>query len=232
MSLKDFVSREPRALPVFILADKSGSMEGEKINELNLALREMLTTLKNTTDIRGKFQLAIIGFGEDVEIIQPLADLPEISLRELSAEGQTPMGEAFDVLSAMLEDKDCVSSRAFTPTIVLISDGLPTDSPQEHMSFSELLEWEPLKNLQHGGERSRKCQRLAMGIGQDADIDMLKAFINNPEIPVIKSKDATGISAFFKWLTMSTINRMNSVNPNILGLPPPVFDVDSLDIII
>jgi len=231
MSLKDFSLKEPRALPVFILADKSGSMEGEKINELNLALREMLTTLKNTTDIRGKFQLAIIGFGEDVEIIQPLADLPEISLRELSAVGRTPMGEAFDVLSAMLEDENCVSSRAYTPTIVLISDGQPTDSPQEDMDFHEFLEWEPLKKLQYG-DRSKKCQRLAMGIGQDADIDMLKAFINNPEIPVIKSKDATGISAFFKWVTMSTISRMNSINPNVLALPPPVFDTDSLEIII
>jgi len=71
-----------------------------------------------------------------------------------------------------------------------------------------------------------------MGIGQDADIEMLKAFINNPEIPVIKAKDASGISAFFRWVTMSTISRMNSVNPNIPLLPPPVFDEDSVEIII
>jgi len=228
MSLQDFVSKEPRALPIFIMADKSGSMSGEKINELNLALREMLTTLKNVDDIRGKFQLAIIGFGGNVEIIQPLADISGINLRELSADGQTPMGEAFNVLSTMLEDKDCVSSRAYTPTIVLISDGQPTDFFSKNKNF---LEWEPLKNLQSGG-RSKKCQRLAMGIGQDADIDMLKAFINNQEVPVIKAKDASGISAFFRWVTMSTINRMNSVNPNITSVPPPVFDVDSLDIII
>jgi uncharacterized protein YegL len=228
MSLQDFVSKEPRALPIFIMADKSGSMSGEKINELNLALREMLTTLKNVDDIRGKFQLAIIGFGGNVEIIQALADISGINLRELSADGQTPMGEAFNVLSTMLEDKDCVSSRAYTPTIVLISDGQPTDFFSNNKNF---LEWEPLKKLQSGA-RSKKCQRLAMGIGQDADIDMLKAFINNQEVPVIKAKDASGISAFFRWVTMSTINRMNSVNPNITSVPPPVFDVDSLDIII
>jgi len=228
MSLQEFVSKEPRALPIFIMADKSGSMSGEKINELNLALREMLTALKNVDDIRGKFQLAIIGFGGNVEILQPLADISEINLRELSADGQTPMGEAFNVLSTMLEDKDTVSSRAYTPTIVLISDGQPTDFNSNVKNF---LEWEPLKKLQ-SGDRSNKCQRLAMGIGQDADIDMLKAFINNQEVPVIKAKDASGISAFFRWVTMSTINRMNSVNPNITSVPPPVFDVDSLDIII
>jgi uncharacterized protein YegL len=36
------VAREPRPLPIFILADTSGSMRG-KNNELNLALREMST---------------------------------------------------------------------------------------------------------------------------------------------------------------------------------------------
>jgi len=232
MALQDFVSKEPRALPIFILADTSGSMEGEKINELNLALREMLSTLRNVNDIRGKFQLAIIGFGgEEAEIIQPLADITDITLSELSAEGRTPMGDAFNKLSEIIEDKNRVSSRAYTPTIVLISDGLPTDFPSNTVSFQNFLKWEPLKKLQ-SGDRSKKCQRLAMGIGQDANNDMLKAFINDPEIPLLKAKDVSGIAVFFKWVTMSAINRINSANPNNLALPPPVFDVDSLDIII
>ena len=51
MGLNSYVAREPRALPIFILADTSGSMRGEKINELNLALREMLTALNDVDDI-------------------------------------------------------------------------------------------------------------------------------------------------------------------------------------
>jgi len=228
MSLHDFVSNEPRALPIFILTDKSGSMSGEKINQLNLALREMMTALKNVKDIRGKFQISIIGFGGNVDVIQPLADIGEITLKEFSADGNTPMGEAFGILHSMLEDKNVISSRAYTPTIVLISDGQPTDF---NLNDKNYLNWYPLNKLQ-SGVRSAKCQRLAMGIGQDADIEMLKAFVNNPEIPVIKAKDASGISAFFKWVTMSTISRMNSVNPNITSVPPPVFNIDSVDVII
>ena len=60
MGLDKFVAREPRPLPIFVLADTSGSMNGEKINELNLALREMLNALNNADDIRGKFQLSVI----------------------------------------------------------------------------------------------------------------------------------------------------------------------------
>jgi uncharacterized protein YegL len=228
MSLNDFVSKEPRALPIFILADKSGSMGGEKINELNLAMREMLTSLKNVDDIRGKFELSVIGFGGNVEIMQPLTDINQISLQELPANGNTPMGESFQVLASMIDDKNVVSSRAYTPTIVLISDGQPTDFNSNGKNY---LDWEPLKNLQNNS-RAAKCQRLAMGIGDDANIDMLKAFVNNPEIPVIKAKDASGISAFFRWVTMSTISRMNSVNPNATVVPPPVFNSDSVEIII
>lgn len=231
MGLNSYVAREPRALPIFILADTSGSMRGEKINELNLALREMLTALNDADDIRGKFQLCVIGFGGDVNVIQPLADIDGLQLPELNAAGNTPMGEAFDTVREMIEDRNVVSSRAYAPTIVLISDGIPTDSSEEIYHSKEYSKWEPLNNL-HSAERSSKSQRLALGIGSDADFGMLKEFINNPAIPVIKANDASGITKFFRWVTMSTVARMNSVNPNVTSTVAPMFDMDEEDIVI
>lgn len=231
MGLNSYVAREPRALPIFILADTSGSMRGEKINELNLALREMLTALNDVDDIRGKFQLCVIGFGGDVNVIQPLADIDGLQLPELNAAGNTPMGEAFDTVREMIEDRNVVSSRAYAPTIVLISDGIPTDCSEEIYHSKEYSKWEPLNNL-HSAERSSKSQRLALGIGADADFGMLKEFINNPEIPVIKANDASGITKFFRWVTMSTVARMNSVNPNVTSTVAPMFDMDEEDIVI
>jgi len=231
MGLDKFVAREPRPLPIFVLADTSGSMNGEKINELNLALREMLNALNNADDIRGKFQLSVISFGGNVKVIQPLADISEITLTELTASGNTPMGQTFEVVKEMIEDREVVSSRAYTPTIVLISDGLPTDCTEEMYRRKNYFDWEPLKSL-HSGERSSKCQRLALGIGEDADADMLKAFIDNQEIPVIKTRDVSGITKFFRWVTMSTVARMSSVNPNETAVVAPLFDIDEEDIII
>lgn len=231
MGLNSYIAREPRSLPIFILADTSGSMRGEKINELNLALREMLNALNAADDIRGKFQLAVIAFGRNVELIQPLADIDGLSLSELSASGRTPMGQAFKTVTEMIEDREIVSSRAYTPTIVLISDGLPTDCSEEMCRRKNYFDWEPLKAL-HSGERSSKCQRLALGIGEDADIEMLKAFVDHPDVPVIKARDASGITKFFRWVTMSTVARMQNVNPNDTGSIPPVFDIDAEDIVI
>ncbi len=231
MGLNSYVAREPRPLPIFVLADTSGSMRGEKINELNLALREMLNTLNAADDIRGKFQLSVIAFGGDVKVLQPLADIEGLILTELSAAGNTPMGQAFEMVREMIEDRNVVSSRAYTPTIVLISDGLPTDCTEEMYRRKNYFDWEPLVDL-HNGERSSKCQRMALGIGEDADIDMLKSFIDNPEIPVIKTKDASGITKFFRWVTMSTVARMTSINPNEISVVAPMFDIDGEDIVI
>lgn len=231
MGLDRFIAREPRPLPIFVLADTSGSMRGEKINELNLALREMLNVLNAADDIRGKFQLCVISFGREAEVLQPLADIEGLTLSELTAAGKTPMGEAFEMVKDMIEDRDTVSSRSYTPTIVLISDGIPTDCSEEMDRRKNYFDWEPLKEL-HQGERSSKCQRLALGIGEDANVEMLKAFIDNPDIPLIKTKDASGITKFFRWVTMSTVARMNSINPNETSVVAPVFDMDDEDIII
>jgi len=231
MGLNSYVAREPRPLPIFILADTSGSMRGEKINELNLALREMLTALNEADDIRGKFQLSVIAFGGEVRLVQPLEDITGLSLSELTAAGNTPMGQAFETVQEMIEDREIVTSRAYTPTIVLISDGIPTDCSEEMYRRKNYFDWEPLKSL-HSGERSAKCQRLALGIGDDADTEMLKAFIDNPEVPVIKTKDASGIAKFFRWVTMSTVARMHSVNPNETAVVAPLFDIDAEDIVI
>lgn len=229
MGLNDFVISEPRSLPIFILADTSGSMQGEKIKVLNASIREMVMSLTNAEDIRGIFQVGIITFGNLVNLHQELTDVKSISLTEMSADGKTPMGEAFKMVVDMIEDKDIVSSRAYTPTIVLVSDGQPTDYNGKHWrSILDYLEWEALKNL-HTSPRASKCLRLAMGIGNDADINMLKAFINNPTIPVIQSKDATGISSFFKWVTMSTVSRMSSADPNApLSMLPIGFEKDEI----
>mgnify|MGYP000254259019 FL=1 len=42
---------------------------------------------------------------------------------------------------------------------------------------------------------------------------MLRAFLNNGTEPMMAT-DADDIAKLFKWVTMSTISRMSSVNPD------------------
>lgn len=217
MDLSNYMKKEGRALPVFLLVDVSGSMRGEKIETVNVALKEMLNTFKKIENPKGVIELSIIAFGNGkAQVIKPLSKIADLDQFEFTADGNTPMGMAFESVAELIEDYSVVSRRAYTPTIVLISDGNPTDFSgyNANMPEDDIYEWAALKQLQNG-ERSSKATRLAMGIGSDVDMRILKAFINNEEIPVIKARDNDTIAKFFKWVTMSISVRSVSVNPDI-----------------
>lgn len=214
MGLNDFTITKERALPVFILADTSGSMNGEKIQAVNKAIHEMVETLRNVDDIRGIFKVCIITFGgNEVTVKQSLEDVRKIELEELEASGKTPMGSAITKVTELIEDRSVVNSRDYLPTVVLLSDGYPTDySGDRNATMEQYLEWEPIKKM-HEGERSKKCMRVAMSVDEGTDKAMLRAFLDNGTEPMM-AVDANDIAKLFKWVTMSTISRMSSVNPD------------------
>ena len=230
MLINNYIKKEGRALPVFILLDVSGSMSGEKIETVNVALKEMINSFKKIENPKGIIELCLLTFGGNkVEVIKPLSKITDQDSYTLSASGSTPMGMAFEKVAEMIEDKDIVSSRAYTPTIVLISDGNPTDYNASGKSIEEIMTWESLNKV-HSGTRSSKAIKLAMGIGSDVDINILKAFINNNEIPVISAKDNNTISKFFEWVTMSVSVRSISSNPNQVVVEDTyMFDKDEIE---
>ena len=127
-SLKSFKSQKKRPLPVILLADVSGSMSVDgKIQSLNFAIREMIESLAEESDVRAEIQLSIITFGGQANIHTPLSNVNSISWTDMTASGGTPMGGAFQLCTTMFQDRNSISGRAYRPTIVLVSDGQPTD---------------------------------------------------------------------------------------------------------
>lgn len=230
MGLKDVVIKEARSLPVLLLVDNSGSMANEKINTVNVALKEMLAEFSSIKNAKGKISVGIITFGNKVEVMQPIDKIENVNVPEFQAAGKTWMGEAIDRAVEMLEDKNQVPERAYTPTIILLSDGLPSDCPGKMDPLNyDFSQWEPLQRL-HTSERLRNCPKLALGIGEGTNYKMLNAFINNPNVPVIKANDLATITKFFKWVTYSISKRSVSSNPNeqILEDPKERFDEDEV----
>jgi len=231
MDFSSFIKKEGRTLPVFLLVDISGSMQGEKIETVNVALKEMISVFRKIENPKGVINLCIITFGnEKIEVVKPLSEIDDADYYEFTADGDTPMGSAFEKVAAMIEDYNIVNSRSYIPTIALISDGNPTDFTDydESMQPEEIKSWSSLKIL-HGGIRSSKAVKLAMGIGQDLDIRILNAFINNNSIPVIKAQDNGTITKFFEWVTMSIRVRSVSVNPDIFNVDTDTFDKDEIE---
>ena len=208
----DFLYQSARPLPVILLLDTSGSMScNGNIDTMKSAVREMLQNFKKSSNTIVNIQVGIITFGDGgAKIIQKLTDAASINIdcmSEATANGGTPMGEAITLAKGIVDDKAQVPSRAYTPTIVVVTDGWPNDN------------WEaPLNDFINNG-RSAKCDRMAMGIGSEAQNgpahNVLTKFISRPE-NLFGANDASQISEFFRFVTMSTITRTRSVNPNAI----------------
>lgn len=201
--LKEFTTRAARPLPVILLADVSGSMAADgKIQALNHAVREMLEAFTDESDLRAEIHVSILTFGGSAQVHLPLGPAHEASWTDLGARGRTPMGAAFDLAREIVEDRAVVPRRAYRPTLVLVSDGQPTD------------DWKgPLQALL-GSERGSKAFRMALAIGGDADHDVLQAFLADPEARVYSADEARQIRQFFELVTMSVSARSRSANPN------------------
>ena len=199
-----FTAAKAKPLPVILLLDVSGSMRGEKIRNLNDAVRDMLEVFRDTENSETEIWVAIITFGDQVKLHQKLVSAGQIQWQDLSAGGSTPLGVALQMAKAMIEDKDIVPSRAHRPTIVLVSDGQPTD------------DWEnPLKGFISDG-RSGKCDRMAMAIGAQADETVLGKFIEGTPNGLFYSENAKQMRDFFKFVTMSVTIRTKSQTPNVI----------------
>ncbi|MBP6806672.1 MAG: VWA domain-containing protein [Chromatiaceae bacterium] len=215
--LKEYTVAMARPLPVIVLADVSGSMAAAgKIDALNTALSEMIAAFVQEDAAQAEIHVAVITFGAEVRLHQALAPARDVAWQGLRASGRTPMGAAFDLARDLIEDRSRIPGRAYRPTIVLVSDGLPTDT------------WsEPLQRLL-GSERAGKDQRFALGIGADANRDMLAEFLADPAGRVYEAHESRQIRNFFRWVTMSVSQRTRSVAPNQSVMIAPE-DLDDYD---
>ena len=211
--LREFTVASARPLPVILTVDVSGSMATDgKIDALNSAISEMLAAFEEEDDGRAAIHLAVVTFGGTATLHVPPTPAGAVEWLPMQARGRTPMGAAFDIVTDLIEDRDCVPSRAYRPTVVLVSDGLPND------------DWQgPLRRLLDS-ERASKAHRFALGIGADADHDVLRAFLDDPEGRVYEAHEAREIRKFFQWVTMSVTSRSRSAQPN------QTVDIDPLDL--
>lgn len=206
---KSFKAPTAKKLPVILLLDVSGSMEGTKINNLYDAVVDMVDSFVKEEIKETLIDVAIITFGNEIELHTPYTTVTELQKKGISkfvASGMTPMGKALEMAKAMIEDKYTTVSKIYKPAVILVSDGQPNDSWQS-----------PLNKFITEG-RSSKCQRFALAIGSDAEFDVLEKFTGDKN-SVFFAEDARDIKESFKKFTMSVSVRAASATPNIIPTP-------------
>ena len=198
-----------KTLPVLLLLDVSGSMSGEKIQNLYDATVEMINTFVAEKVKETIIDVAIITFGDEIKLhtpFTPVSDLQKMGVNKFVASGMTPLGTALKMAKDMIDDKTVLPSPIYTPAIVLVSDGQPND------------EWKSsLQNFLTTG-RSQKCQRFAIAIGNDVDVDMLEKFTTDRSM-VFFAERSSDIATCFKKFSMSVSTRSRSTNPNYIPTP-------------
>lgn len=193
--------RAPRPMPVIVLADVSGSMRGEKIALLNRSIATMLTEFGHEDSARGEIHVAVVTFGGDSAAVhQRMVPAGQAVWSDMTASGRTPLGAAFDAVRTILNNPNDVPERAFPATLVLVSDGAPTD------------DWEDPLNELIASEKGGRAVRLSVGIGADRTDECEKVLTEfcSPGNSVLNADQVHQISELFRWVTATVTGQLRA----------------------
>lgn len=215
-----------RPLHFICLCDASGSMRGEKIQALNNAIREAIPHMRTVASENPHADVLVraIRFADGAQwhVAQP-TPVERFQWNDLTAGGSTDMGKAFTLLAEQLRIPP-MSERALPPVVVLISDGQPTDDFASGLRKLLELPW------------GQKSVRLAIAIGDDADVETLRRFIGHEEREPLRASNAEALAAHIKWVSTAVVKSVSSPLSQIGGTPvsanmplPPAIQVPVKD---
>ena len=190
-----------RPLHFIWIADCSGSMAVDgKIQSLNTAIKEAIPSMQDVADENPNAQVLVraVRFSDGAQwhVSQP-TDIADFKWEDLTAGGVTAMGRALSIVADQLKIPP-MTDRALPPVLVLISDGQPTDD------FTGGLQ--ALMNEPWG----RKAVRIAIAIGEDADQEVLKRFINNPELRPLQANNPEALTKYIRWVSTAVLKSASS----------------------
>ena len=202
-----------RRLPVYILADVSGSMQGTPIESVKSGIRQLHRDLMSDPQSIESAYLAVITFAESAQQVVPLTEVAQFVPPDLVAGGQTNLGDALRLLLDAF-DHELVRTTAdqkgdWRPLVFLLTDGAPTDT--DWPAYAQQL------------RDRRPANIIAVACGDQADTNALKQVT---EI-VIQMRDMSpdAFRAFFKFVSASVKQTSAKVGAVAEGagiqLPPP-----------
>ena len=226
-----------RTMALFYLFDKSGSMTGTKIGQVNNAMKDIPKIIKEVADgaPNANIVVAAAAFSSDVEWITPKPQTPEEfinSWKDMKAEGLTSLGAALKSLNEKMSRKEFLGDNPMgylAPGVIILSDGEPTD------------DWEtPLKELRKNNW-FKNAIKVAFAVGDDANKDVLAEICGTKEA-VVSIDDPEKIRQYIKFVT-ATVSKtgttsstgkdpqdaINEAIANIDDNQPIVVDIPDID---
>lgn len=196
-----------------LLLDTSGSMSGEKINELNDGLISLKDDLLEDDLARTRVDIAIITFDSEVKLVQDFVNPDEFEPPKLTAQYQTYMGTAIlEALDRINERKQQYKDNGvayYRPWMFLITDGNPEG---EEPGIIEKAK-EKLKQTQ----TNKGVTVFAVGVGDAVDLGKISSITGTNALRL----KGTDFKPLFKWLSESMARVSSSNTGDQIQLPVP-----------
>lgn len=181
--------------PVVLLLDISKSMAGQPIEELEDALCQFISEVKNDVAASASVELCIITLDENATVQLPFTvamDLVPCKLG-LKAAGGTFTGKALERAAEVIKARRTEYAQngifSYAPWVVLMSDGKPGDN------------WEPAaRNLLDMTDKLR-MQYIGLAIGDKANEKIMQKML--PPQPGPLKLSHVRFKDFFRWLSDS-----------------------------
>lgn len=201
-----------RRLPVYLVLDTSGSMQGTPIDSVLTGLEMLRNELNINPHALETVRINIISFNDQATQDCVMKELKDFQVPNLQASGTTSLGSAITMLADSIrrdvqQRVDDSARGDWKPLVFLMTDGQPTD------------DWDnSLKNL----DGIKFGAFVCCAAGQQADHNVLikitDAVNAKPEakkVLALDTADGSQMAAFFKWVTQS----VNVTSQNIENIP-------------
>jgi uncharacterized protein YegL len=200
-----------RPLHFFIIADCSGSMAADgKMQALNNAIRETLPHLVDVANQNPHASMLVrsIAFSSGARWhVERPTPVDKLEWQNLTTGGYTDMGAALDLLAPQLAPP-AMEERALVPAILLISDGMPTDDYKP--ALGRFLD-EPM---------GHRAVRMAVGIGRDADLEVLERFIGGSGQGVLTANNPEQLVRMIRWASTHASRVASNLVPSTQTVSP------------
>ena len=194
--LDDAVSVPRRTMTLFFLIDTSGSMSGNKIGAVNDAIVNVLPMLEDISSSNpdAEIKVAALEFSNGTKwLYNEPKSVEDFKWIDVQAGRLTSLGEACLELNSKLSRSGYMKSASgsYAPAIILLSDGGPTDNFDGG-----------LQSLQ-GNNWFKNAIRIAIAIGDDADLDVLARFTGNSEA-VVKVQNIDALKQIIRIVAVTS----------------------------
>ena len=196
----DMVENPTPRVPISLVLDVSGSMEGAPLEELNEGVASFFRSLQEDEVARYAAEVSVITFGDQVTQVVPFGPLDTVTPPILTARGKTRLGEAVSLALVSLERRkelyQALGVDYYQPWMVLMTDGKPTDDVERAAQGTCAL-------VEKG-----KLTLFPVAVGEKASLDTLALF--SPAWTPLRLQDLR-FREFFRWLSASVARVSQSI---------------------